>query len=182
MIKENKILLILPIIYLVCVLASRFYQFAWVSLIGLFGVFVLLLLSLIISIKWIIKSIKQKNFKKLIFVLLLLIPLLDIISGFSENIYSKIKGDIVLSGFDDGPLSTTGITVREKDGKQLLEYENSVGGFGNIQIGLIRHISDSSFVFELDNTMYIDTVWYDKKSNLLLMRNNKRLQISTNLI
>ena len=157
--------LILPLFYIFSVVLMEFNSNIIISGIWLVSI----LLCLIGLAKLLTKKLDLK--RKWIPILLLLIPILDLTLGITNNIRNVIKGDIVLSIIDDSFATTKSVTLRKKNGEITAEFYNSVAGFGEMEKAKAEVINDSVFIFELINRKYSEKLTFDREKQSLRDKN-----------
>ena len=157
---RNELLkyIILPIIYILSVLLMEFYPNIITSAIWLISI----LLCIIGLIRLLIN--KRNLTQKLLPILLLSIPILDMTFGITNTIRNGIKGEIVLNIIDDSFATTKSLTVREKNGKLTAEFYNSVAGFGDMEKAQTEMLNDSTLTFELSERIYSENLTFDKQN------------------
>ena len=124
------------------------------------------LISILLCIIGLIRLlIKKRNLtQKLLPILLLSIPILDMTFGITNTIRNGIKGEIVLNIIDDSFATTKSLIVREKNGKLTAEFYNSVAGFGDMEKAKTEMLNDSTLTFELSERIYSENLTFDKQN------------------
>jgi len=100
-------------------------------------------------------------------ILLLLIPIFDLTFGITNTIRNGIKGEIVLDIIDDSFATTKSLTVREKNGKLMAEFYNSVAGFGDMVKAQTEILNDSTLTFRINERGYSENLIFDKQNQIL---------------
>jgi len=159
--NENLKYIILPIIYILSVLLAELYPNIITSGIWLISI----LLCIIGLVRLLIK--KWNLTKKLLPILLLLIPIFDLTFGITNTIRNGIKGEVVLDIIDDSFATTKSLTVREKNGKLTAEFYNSVAGFGDMEKAQTELLNDSTLTFKISERNYSENLTFDRQNKSL---------------
>ncbi len=145
-----------PILYIVGVLLVEFY-----SNFLTIGILITSILICVVSIFRIpFKNIGLKN--KVILIGLLCIPLLDMTFDITFKLRNQIKGDVVFNVIDDNFTTTKSITIREKNGELLGEYDNSIAGFGQPEKAFVKIENDSVITINLIERDYSERLTFNK--------------------
>ncbi len=163
--KELRKYSILPLIYILSVIIVEFYP----NLIAILIMLFLFVWCVIVFVKILFKKIDLKQ--KIYPILLLLIPIFDRSFGIAIAIRDEIKGEIVLSIFDDSFASNKSLIVRKKNGKHTAEYDHSFAGFGEIEKAEATMLNDSTLFFTLINRNYSDSIHFESHNQRI--RSNK---------
>ncbi|MEW4923493.1 hypothetical protein [Algibacter sp. 2305UL17-15] len=138
-----------------------------------------ILLCLIGLIRLLLK--KRNLTQKLLPILLLSIPILDLTFGITNKIRNEIKGEIVLDIIDDSFATTKNLTVRERNGKLTAEFYNSFAGFGDMEIAKTELLNDSTLAFKLSERNYSENLTFDRqKQNFRNKEKNLNYRILKN--
>jgi hypothetical protein len=155
-----------PILYVVGVILMEYYP----NILSM-GVWIVSILACIVSI-FRIPFKKIEFIKKVVLIGILSIPLLDMTFDISFKLRNQIRGNIVFSVIDDSFATTKSITIREKNGELLGEFDYSVAGFGKPEKALVKIENDSVISINLIERDYSEQLTYNKTDDTF--RNQKQ--------
>lgn len=150
--KKQKILgSIVVVTYLISEILTEYpdrYTGGALSLfLGLLG-FLIVPFGIVYSIILSVRYIKLKRFKKLIIIILFLFPMIDVISGATNQIFDAIKGDVLLVAINYNDFSSHRLMLRENNNIEIFE---SAMVFTSRFKGKFQQINDSIYTLNLEN-------------------------------
>jgi|GEM_PF-5461627 len=136
------------------------------------GLFLLMLIGSAIALVALVINRGQRAIRPRFFLMaLILIPVIDLSFGLSNELRDKLKGQIVLSIIDDSFATSKVLTVRKKGAELVAEYESSVAGFVATEAADIK-ISGDTISFKLTGRKYDDILVFDRNQNIMKSRSS----------